>query len=79
MDTFKKNDKVLKIGTKSPVMTIMGKLVKPGLPNYSTVENIWTCEWTENIVFTKVENFEESELEPFVDPKEIKHPETGIN
>ena len=65
MNKFKKGDKVLKIGTKSPVMTVKGKLVKSGLPEYSVVEDIWTCEWVENIVFNRTENFKESELVPF--------------
>lgn len=79
IDKFKKGDKVLKVGTISPIMTIMGKLVKSGLPEYSVVEDMWTCEWTENVVFNRTESFKESELELFIDSEKIKKSETDIN
>lgn len=45
MDKFKKNDKVIEKGTKYPIMKIVGKTVKGGLP-YTVIES-WTCEWTD--------------------------------
>ncbi len=43
-EKFSIGDKVVRIGTITPVVTIKGKTMKGGLP-YKTMENIWTCYW----------------------------------
>ena len=48
MDKFKVGDKVLRIGTIAPIMTVKGRTGKPGLPTYSTKDNLWTCYWENN-------------------------------
>lgn len=45
MEQFKKGDKVLKKGTTTPVMTIEGNTVKPGFPEYKTLDDTFTCSW----------------------------------
>lgn len=71
MDKFQKGDKVVKVGTKTPIMTIDSKTFKGGLPNYSEKENFWTCKFEKNGFSEHREEFNESELELFVNTKEV--------
>ncbi len=43
-EKFSIGDKVVRVGTKTPVMLVKGKTMKGGLP-YKTKENTWTCYW----------------------------------
>lgn len=47
IEKFKKGDRVIRIGTKSPVMTIVGRTIRGGLP-YKITWDKWTCEWQDN-------------------------------
>lgn len=74
MEKFKKGDEVLKIGTVKPIMTIMGRHMKSGFPKYSVDENMWTCEWKEYLVFDRIGNFKESDLELYSKPQTQNNP-----
>lgn len=68
MDKFKKDDKVFKVGTKTPIMIIVGKTVRGGMP-YDITEDIWTCEFDK--IGPHREEFKESELELFSDTEQV--------
>ena len=59
-EKFKDGDRVIRIGTMSPVMTVKGKTLKGGLP-YTTLMNTWTCFWQDSEPYW--EEIAESELE----------------
>ena len=67
MDKFKVGDKVLRIGTRVPIMTIKGRTGKSGLPSYTTKDNFWTCHWEDN--GPHWEEIDESRLILISDPK----------
>ncbi len=61
MDKFNKGEKVLEKETTVPILTIIGRTVKPGFPSYIITDR-WTCEWSdENGTHTK--EIKEDELE----------------
>lgn len=63
MEKFVKGDKVVRVGTKFPVMTIKGKTKKGNFPNYSTLMYTWTCYWENSEPHWEV--IKESELEHY--------------
>ena len=63
-DKFSIGDKVVRIGTTTPVMTIKGRTMKGGLP-YTTLVGTWTCEWKDNGPHRK--DISETDLEFFPD------------
>ncbi len=62
-EKFKERDRVIRIGTTSPVMTIVGRTVRGGLP-YKTTRDKWTCEWQDNGSHRQEINEEDLELSP---------------
>lgn len=64
IDKFQVGDKVVERGTKAPVMTILGKSMKTGLPQYQPKEDAYICEWIDNLGGHKRE-FNEDNLELF--------------
>lgn len=63
-EKFFNDDKVVRVGTKAPVMTIKGKTMKGGLP-YTSLTDTWTCYWEEN--GPHWEEMDEAELERLSD------------
>lgn len=64
MNTFKKGDKVIQIGTKEPIMEVRGHTAKPSDPETKIIIlNTYTCYWETHGPNWKV--FKESELEFF--------------
>lgn len=61
-EKFSIGEKVVRIGTTSPVMRIEGKTMRGGLP-YKTVTDTWTCFWENN--GPHWEEINETELELF--------------
>lgn len=64
IEKFSNGDKVVRIGTKTPVMIIKGKTMKGGLP-YTPLLDIWTCYWQDHEPHW--EEINESELILFSD------------
>lgn len=72
MDKFKKGDKVIKVGTKEPVMEVKGYTLKPSNPDEPYhPDGTYTCFWETPGPNWKA--FNESELELFTDIKEVKN------
>jgi len=63
---FKSGDKVVEIGTKTPLMEIRGNTKRGGNP-YKTLTDTYTCYWETHEPNWK--EFEESELELVSDTK----------
>lgn len=58
MDKFKEGDTVLEKGTQSPIMIVVGRTMKGGLPY--TITDSWTCEWTDATGKHRTEKKEEN-------------------
>lgn len=47
MTKFKTNDKVIRKGTTSPVMTVLGNAMTPALPSYTPDTDRFVVEWAD--------------------------------
>ena len=62
INKFQGGDEVLKRGTKAPVMIVIGKTKKGDFPDYTIMEDTYTCEWSDNLGRHKKE-IKEDDLE----------------
>lgn len=62
MGKFNANNKVIKKGTITPIMTVEGNAVKPGFPEYERLDDIYICSW-DNSTGKQRSEFHEEDLE----------------